>query len=34
MSLLTDPVVKSSHIQARVYFILLKKRPKTNLKIF
>ena len=34
MTLLTAPILKSSHIMAgnRIYFS--KKRPKTNLKVF
>ena len=34
MSLLTAPIVKNSHIYTRIYFIFLKKCPKTNLKVF
>ena len=33
MSLLTVPVVKNSHILARIYFIFLKERPKPNSKV-
>ena len=34
MSLLTAPIVKNSHIYAEIYFIFLKKGPKTNLQVF
>ena len=34
MSLLIATFVKKSHLQARMYFIFLKKRTKTNLKFF
>ena len=34
MSFLTVPVVKNSHMQTGIYFISLKKRPKTHLKVF
>ena len=34
MSLLTSKFVKNNRIWARVYFIYLKKRPKTNFKFF
>ena len=34
MSLLTARFVINSHTKARIYFIYLKKRPKTNLKGF
>ena len=41
MSSVTAPIVKNSHIQAEIYFFLLKndlketskKRPKRNLKV-
>ena len=31
---LTAPIVKNNHILAEIYFIFLKKRPRTNLKVF
>ena len=34
MTLLTAPIVKNIHIWARIYFILLKKRTKTDLEVF
>ena len=34
MSLLPVKFFKNSYILARIYFIFLKKRPKTNLKCF
>ena len=34
MSLLTDPIVKTSHNLAGIYFIFLRQRPKPNLKGF
>ena len=34
MFLLTSPIVKNSHILARIYFIFLKERPRPNLKGF
>ena len=34
MSLLAAPIVKSSHIQTRTYYIFLKNNPKTNLEVF
>ena len=34
MSLLTSLIVKNSHILAGIYFIFLKKGPKSNLKDF
>ena len=34
MSLLTAAFAKSSHILAGIYFIFLKQRAKSNLKIF
>ena len=27
-------LIKKCHFSARIYFIFLKKRPKTNLKLF
>ena len=33
-SWLTAPIVKSSHILVRVYFIFLKKRRRPNLEVF
>ena len=33
MSLIA-PVVKNSHILARIYFIFVRERPRSNLKIF
>ena len=34
MSLLTAPIVENSLIEAGIYFIFLKRHPKTNLKVF
>ena len=34
MTLLRAKFVKNSVIWARIYFIFLKKRPKTNMKFF
>ena len=34
MPLLTARIVKNSHLYSRIYFIFLKKGPKTNLKVF
>ena len=34
MFLLTVLIVKNSHNEAKIYFIFLKKRPKTNLEVF
>ena len=33
MSLLTVPIVKNSHILARIYFIFLKEHLRPNLKV-
>ena len=33
-SLLTALTFKNSHIYIEIYLIFLKKRPKTNLKVF
>ena len=33
MPLLTVPIVKNSHIWARLYFIYLKTRPERNLEV-
>ena len=34
MSLLTSLIVKNSHTLARIYFVFLTKRPRSNLKSF